>query len=96
MTLIQLLFVERIGTDVVIDGVLAEAGSATELALGTPVTVRLRLPSAPEWRRRFTAMLHRWAAEGQMVQVELRVGRNATVAQLAARRAKLTLDVVDA
>lgn len=95
MTVIQLLFAQRDGADVVLDGVLVADPRQPGTPGNMPTTLRLRLPEDPEWRARLAELLQLWAHTSRIVRVELRPIASRTVAEVACHRSKIRLDVVE-
>lgn len=95
MTVMQLLFAERDGEDVVLDGVLVADPRSPGVPPNMPTTLRLRLPDDPQWRTRLAELLQLWAHTSRIVRVELRPSATKTVAEVACQRSKVRLDVVE-
>lgn len=95
MTVIQLLFAEREGNDIVLDGVLVGDASCPLVPANTPTSIRLRLPDDPGWRERLADLLQHWAHTSRIVRLELHPSAKKTVAEVVCRRSKVRLDVAE-
>lgn len=95
MTVIQLLFAQRDGADIVLDGVLVADPRQPGTPANMPTTLRLRLPEDREWQARMAELLQLWAHTSRIVRIELRPVASGTVAEVACRRSKIRLDVVE-
>ncbi len=95
MTVIQLLFAELDGNDIVLDGVLVGDASCPLVPANTPTSIRLRLPEDLRWRARLADLLQHWAYTSRIVRLELRPSATKTVAEVVYQRSKVRLDVAE-
>lgn len=89
-TTAQLLFSEADGDLLVLDALIL-AGS--QLAPGTPVTLRLQPPESPLIAGLIRSRLAAWAADGEVVGLEFRRHSRSTTAVVSDGRSAVSLDV---
>lgn len=86
----QLLFAESAEDLVVLDAVILDG---SQLAPGTPVTLRLRPPESPLIAGLVRSRLAAWADSGEVVGLEFRRRARTTTAVVSDGRSAVSLDV---